>query len=1072
MIDRSKIRVSRLTLGLLAALAAAPAFAQSTSASLGGRVVSDAGQPVANAEVVIVHAPSGTVSRTTTDESGRYVSRGLRVGGPYTITVQAPGFQSTAQEDIYAQLAETATVNVSLATDSATTLEAITVVGTSVSEIFGTDRIGAGTSVSERQIQALPSIGRNIQDYARLDPRVQVTDKQRGEISVGGQNTRFNAIRIDGVSTNDPFGLESNNLPTIRQPVSIDAIEEIQVAVADYDVTITGATGAVINAVTKSGTNDFSGSVYGVYRDNSFVRKNDNGERFNGFDDETTYGFTLGGPIVQDRLFFFLNYERFNRTAPGPAFGPPGSGATNIVGITNEEIARVQQIASAYGFNAGTLDIPDALETDIEEYAVKIDWNITDDHRASFRYSNTEQVEANLPGFGNNSLSLNSYWYNQNKTFESVVGQLYSDWGTNFSTEFKASYREYNAIAEPFSRLPSIRVTTASNGNLFLGTEQFRHINVLETEELSFFGAGTLFLGDHELKFGAEYAQNDIFNLFGRDQFGVYQFNSIDAFEAGQAAFYTSRRAVDGNPASVAADWRLDNLAFFVQDTWRATNNLTLVAGLRVDIPKVSDRPEFNPLIQELYGVDNTATIDGNELVQPRFGFNYTFDSERPTQLRGGFGLFQGAAANVWLSNPFSNTGQNFFVYEARNTDPGFFSPDPDNQPEPAGVPARQAVDVIDPDLGQPSVWKANLAFDHELPYWGVVASAEAILTRTKEAIYYERLDLGEASRIGPDGRAMYWNAAGYNPLNFNANGQFSGGANPRSNRDPRIADVTMARPTSKGMGQQLTLALTKPQTDNWFWQASYTYTNATEVNPLTSSQAVSNWNNNLIFQANEEVAGRTNYAIKDSFQLTVGYGREFFGNNRTDFALFYSGRSGKPYSWAFRNDVNGDSRGNNDLFYVPSGPGDVIFSNANFTDAASIVNDPMVEAAFFEFMAANPGLARFAGSVADRNSERNRWVNQFDIRITQQLPGFFRDNKAEIYLDILNVGNLINKDWGHIEEIGFPSARRVATYRGIDPNTGKYVYGFNPNQVDSAFIRDDTGESRWAAQVGFRYRF
>jgi len=250
--------------------------------------------------------------------------------------------------------------------------------------------------------------------------------------------------------------------------------------------------------------------------------------------------------------------------------------------------------------------------------------------------------------------------------------------------------------------------------------------------------------------------------------------------------------------------------------------------------------------------------------------------------------------------------------------------------------------------------------------------------------------------------------------------------------------------------------------TENWGWMVAYTYTNATEVNPLTSSQASSNWNNNAIFQANEEVASQTSYTIRDRFSANLSYRHYFFENYATDFGLFYEGRSGKPYSWVFQNDMNGDGVVN-DLFYVPSGPGDVIFADTN----------PNIdeEAAFFEYLSNTPELARYAGQVVGRNTERNEWVNQFDIRISQELPGFFGDNKAEIALDILNVGNLLNKDWGRIEEIGFPSNRGVAYYGGIDPATGKYVYGFL-NDVDASSLRDVTGESRWAAQLTLRYRF
>lgn len=1057
-----QMRVKRLAGALALVLATTtPAFAQNTSAQMTGRVTTEQGEALAGADVVIVHTPSGTTSRATTDAQGRFNARGLRVGGPYSVTVMRDGYQGETTENLFVNLGDSTPVMVDLA-EAAAQLDAVEVVASGEISVFSPDKMGAGTNVSQAQIRALPSIGRNIQDYVRLDPRVSQTDKQRGEISVGGQNTRFNAIKIDGVSTNDPFGLESNNLPTLRQPVSIDAIEEVQIAIAEYDTTLTGATGGIINAVTKSGTNEFGGSVYYVFRDNDWVRDNTNGTPFAGFQDEETYGVTFGGPLIKDTLFFFANYEQFTRNAPGPAFGPTGSGASNEVAITEAQIAEVQDIASSvWGFDAGTLDIPDALKTDVEEYAIKLDWNINEDHRASYRYSKMEQTDPVLPGFGSRSLSLNSYWYNQVKTFESHVAQVYSDWSDTFSTEFKVSQRSYDSIADTFSDLPAIAVRIGS-ATLNLGTEQFRHQNILLTDETNFFGQGTWYLGDHQLKFGVDYTSNDIYNLFGRDLNGVYTFNSIADFRTGTPSAYTSRAATNGDVNSIAADWTFENLGVFVQDSWAVNYNLNLLFGFRYDTPMVDDAPISNPLTQTLYGLDNTQTIDGNGLFQPRFGFNYTFDAERPTQLRGGIGLFQGAAANVWLSNPFSNTGLNYVVRQQTAGSTVVFSPDPNNQPVPAGTSLRQFIDIVSSDLEQPSVWKANLAFEHELPWYGVVASAEAILTQNETALYYQRLDFGNPTRSGQDGRMLYWNAAGYNPGNWSQNSSgawvAASSVQNRANRPSSIDSVQYALPTNKGESQQLTLALSKPMTENWGWMVAYTYTNATEVNPLTSSQASSNWNNNSIFQANEEIASQTNYTIRDRFSANLSYRHYFFENYATDFGLFYEGRSGKPYSWVFQNDMNGDGVVN-DLFYVPSGPGDVLFENAD------------QEAAFFEFLAATPELSRYAGQVAGRNTERNEWVNQFDVRISQELPGFFGDNKAEIALDILNVGNLINKDWGQIEEIGFPSNRGVAYYGGIDPATGKYVYGFT-NDVDASSLRDVTAESRWAAQLTFRYRF
>ncbi|HEY0660348.1 MAG TPA: carboxypeptidase regulatory-like domain-containing protein [Lysobacter sp.] len=1079
MTHPNRVRLSKLTLGLLAVLATAPVFAQSTSAGVGGRVVGADGQAVAGAEVVITHAESGTVSRATTDAEGRYNARGLRVGGPYTITINKPGAGSETRENVFLALNQVSEVDAQLST-GVTTLEAVQAVATVGSDVFSATKMGAGSNVTREKIEALPSIARDIQDYVRTDPRIVQTDKERGEISAGGQNTRYNVIRIDGVNASDPFGLEANNYPTLRQPVSIDAIQEVNIDLSNYDTTVTGGTGAVINSVTKSGTNEFHGSVYYIYRDGDWVRKTDDrGFDFNGFIDEKTYGATFGGPLVKDRLFFFANYEKFTRSRPGVDIGssPLGRGT-----ITDADIAEAQRIArETWGFDAGNLD-GSALTNEVEEYALRLDWNITDTQRAYFRYSKFDQVDANTVNFGGSNVSLNSFWYNHNKVFESYVGQLFSDWTDNFSTEAKISYREYSAIRNPLSRLPSIQIKFG-NDNLYFGTDQFSHRNELKTEQWSGLLSGTLFAGDHEIKFGADYETNDVFNLFGRDLFGVYTFDSLADFEAGTSSFYTSRAPQAGQSVeSIAANFTMANLGVFAQDTWTVNNNLNIMFGLRYDVPQIDDKPQHNARIQTLYGYDNSQTVDGNGLFQPRLGFNYTFDSDRQTQLRGGVGLFQGAAATVWMANPFSNTGFNFVQYQASN---GIdeFSPDPDNQPTPASAPPRLAVDLIDPDLHQPSVWKANLAFDHELPWWGTVFGIEALVTRVNEGIYYQRLDLcngaGQcATDVGMDGRSMFWNNGGYNPANF---GTFTPdgdsfdynpagtnrSAGSRANRPSDIGDVMIARPTKKGGGQQLTVSLSKPMTDAWSWTLAYTLTEATEVNPLTSSQATSNWNNNMIFNANEEVASRSNYAIRDRVTAELAWQHNFFGDYRTKVSAFYEGRSGRPYSWTYWNDANGDSR-INDLLYVPAGPGDVIFRDVFDPNGALVSSGVEQEAAFWEFVNSNPDLARYKGQVVDRNSADSSWTNNIDLRISQELPGFFGDNKAEIWLDVLNLGNLLNKDWGHVDEIGFPQDRSVVYYHGIDPATGKYVYYFNNAEAES---RRDT-ISRWALQVGFRYKF
>ncbi|NUO78022.1 MAG: TonB-dependent receptor [Lysobacter sp.] len=1087
MTHPNSVRLSKLTLGLLAVLATAPVFAQSTSAGVAGRVVGADGQPVVGAEVTITHTESGTVSRATTDADGRYNARGLRVGGPYVITTSKEGAGTGSQDGVFLNLDKVNNVDVSL-NNSVTTLESVQAISYGGSEVFSATKMGAGSNVTRQQLESFPSINRNLQDYVRLDPRVTQTDKSRNEISVGGQNPRYNVVRVDGISTADSFGLESNSLPTPRQPFSMDTIDEVAVDVANYDVTISGGTGGVINAVTKSGTNEFHGSLYGIYRDGDWSGKNRNNSRPKLFDNETTYGATFGGPLIKDKLFFFANYENYKGKGlftGNSGFGPVGSGEANIVNITQAQIEEVIGIAkNTWGFDPGTLAKP-SLNSEAEEYGIKIDWNINDAHRASFRYSKSEQNTANLQGFGNTTLALNTYHYVRDFELESYTAQLFSDWSDNFSTEAKLSYRDYSAVRNPLADLPAIAVRIGS-ATLNLGTEENTHANVLETTTKNAFFAGNWFLGDHTLKFGVDYEENEVYNLFGRRVNGVYTFNSIADFRNGTSSRYQLFAPRGGDLNNMAAEFKLKNLGLFVQDSWAVSNNLTLTFGLRYDEPMVDQKPAYNAAASTAFGYRNDATIDGNGLVSPRFGFNYTFDSERPTQLRGGIGLFQGSAATVWLANPYANNGLSYVDYLDSNGT-NLFSPNPNGQlaiAQAGGTPGVQSVDFIDPELGQPSVWKANLAFDTELPWWGVVGAAEIVLTSVKEGIYYQQLNLGNSSAIGQDGRAMYWNANGLNPASWNSLGAAcrnetgvrpgssctSSSTDARTLRNRGYNDAIIARSTSKGESQQLTLSLNKPFNDSdWSWLLAYTYTNANEVSPLTSSTSGSQLGNVAVFQSNEEVSATSSYEIKNRFTAAISWKHAFFGDYNTSVSMFYEGRSGRPYSYTFDNDANGDGRAN-DLLYIPKDLTDVVFGT------------PAEAAGFWAFVNSNDYLKQHLGEVAERNAARGRWVNQFDMRISQEIPGFMEGHKAEIALDILNVGNLLNKKWGSVEEMGFPGYRGIVEYGGICGangapltgacvgNAGKYVYRYNG--PDALNIYDDKGISRWAAQVSFRYKF
>lgn len=1149
---------SRTALSVAVAIvAAAPAMAQNTTAAIGGRVLGGDGKPVAGATVSIVHRESGSVNNLVTDAEGRYAVRGLRVGGPYTVTA-TKGSDKEVQNDVYLQLAESLNLDLRI---GGTTLETVSITGTSAANSkFNSSTMGAGTNIGRAELDAFASIARNLQDYARNDPRLSQTDKERGEISAGGQNSRYNAITVDGVRINDTFGLEANNLPTIKQPISIDAIQSVQVNISNYDVTQQGYTGANINAVTKSGTNELKGSLYYVYRNDDMV-----GQRFNRASNtefsflpfkEDTKGVTLGGPIIKDKLFFFGAYEELKSNRAQPEFGPIGSPLTNVA-ISQAFIDSMSTVAkNKYGIDTGAANGPAPVT--VKDSLLKLDWNINESHRANIRYTKTDQAETNFGSYSATGINLTSWWWNQKKQIETVVGQWFADWTDNFSTEFKISNRDYTSVPQNNSYLPAIGFqfsgaapagspSGVNTGTRFLnmGTELSRHFNVLDTKTVDAYLGGNLVLGDHEMKFGGDYSNNKVYNAFFQNVNGNYTFGCVNGpansyttpgltgavtcsaltpamFEAAVLENFTRGRpssyqvqvpVAGGTLDNGIAKWSSANLGLFWQDTWTVNNKLSITTGVRVDQISIPDAPAFNaeaakPLVAGTttgnlvtrntggFGMNNSVTPDGKNLVQPRFGFNYTLDSQKDQkkQIRGGFGLFQGAAANVWMSNPFSNTGLatrvigcgtgSFSACSLASVD-GLFNPDPTKQPTnlTGGTPPAANVDLLSPNMTQPSVWKLNLAVDADLPWFGLVGSAEWLYTKTKSGIYYQHLNLGGATRIGPDGRELFYTPAGYNPLCWSATGGLlttantvcarsatSEGARTRALANANFNNVLLAQETDKGGGNALTLSVSRPTRQGFGWSLAYTRTSATEVSPLTSSTSNSSFNSRSIFNPNEDVAANSAYLTKDRFNASATLQKAFFGSYKTTFGIVYEGRKGKPYSWTYRNDMNGDGVAGNDLMYIPTAPGsgEVVFLGANPTAQAA------AEATFWGIVDQYKELRHSKGKVVGRNGSFSPFVNSFDVRVSQEIPGFSSKHKGVLTLDILNFGNLLNNRWGRINEMAFQSAggqrRGFVNYVGMTPE-GKYIYQVN-STVDDYTLRQLKGESQWAAQITARYEF
>ena len=1119
----------------VAVVVAAPVWAQNTTGAISGRVVDGAGKPVAGAAVVITFTESKSVSSTSTDAEGRYTARGLRVGGPYTVSIGKDG--KTDQRDaIFVTLGET------LSLDAQLGVTTVVVTGQAVSQTFNRSNIGAGTNVSNAQLNALASIQRNLQDYARTDPRIAQTDKERGSISAGGQNSRFNSLTIDGVTINDTFGLEANNLPTAKQPISIDAIQSVQINLSNYDVTQKGYTGANINAVTKSGTNEFKGSIYYVFRDESLV-----GQRFNRTDGsyadapkfkESIKGFTLGGPIIPDKLFFFGSYEELRSTRNAPDYGPVGDTKTNVA-ITPASMAAAATIAkNTHGIDVGTFAIPSGSALTVKDSLLKLDWNISDQHRASLRYTKTEQSEPIFPNITPSALSLNSNWYTQGKQIETLVGQWFADWTPTFSTELKLSNREYESVPVNNSTLPQMSLnflnalpvglpaTTPNNRSLIFGTERSRQFNELRTKTQDLYFSGNWSVGEHELKGGLDYSKNDIFNAFLQDVYGNYVFRCVNSsasytysfgtincgtatalqveaavlenFQKGRPFTYTVQVPAAGKTlADGTATWGLATTGLFLQDVWTVNKQLTLTGGLRMDTQSTSDKPLYNaaaaaPTVAGNaatntrqtggFGLDNSVNLDGAQLFQPRLGFNWNLGGkgERRMQLRGGLGLFQGAAATVWLSNPYSNTGVALRTigcggsFAACNSAGGVFNADPKNQPTnfPGTTPAAN-VDFIEPGMNQPSVWKANLAFDTELPWYGLNAGAEWLHTKTRQGLYYKHLNLGAVTKTGVDGRDLYYNANGYNTDCWTSLGATTTGGTcasgsqvvSKSLSNASFNNVLVASKTRQGGGDAVTLSLSQQPWRGFNWSAAYTRTAATEVSPLTSSVSNSNWAARSVFNPNEEVAANSASLIRDRINAALTWSEAFVGAYKTTVGLFYEGRRGIPYSWTFNNDLNGDGQSGNDLMYIPKGvaSGEVVFAGG----AAD-------EAKFWSVVNSTPELRNAMGGVVKRNGSFSPFVNSFDLRLSQQVPGFMSKHKGVITLDFLNVGNLLNKRWGRTDEVAFQSAgaaaRSFVNSKGLTSD-GKYIYTTMPATEDLV-TRQAKGESQWAIQATLRYEF
>ena len=1041
---------------LFTAAIVAPAEAQVTSAGIRGDVVSPTGEAVPGATVRVVDTRTGSTSSSTTSPTGQFTTRGLQVGGPYTVEISAPGYQTTRITDVTLQLGETANLNlVFAATDDAADGEARmdTVTVSATSGGFVQTAIGPSATFSLADIENSPAINRDLKDIVRLDPRVYLDESFNDSIQCAGAHPRYNSLTVDGIGLNDGFGLNSNGYPTQQMPFPFDAIQNVSVELAPFDVEYGSFTACNINAVTKSGTNEFHGSAFFDYGDESLIGDSTEGDEYAvpAFE-EKRYGFTLGGPILKDRLFFFGAYEKFE--GPGNEINrvPEGSGIAGqeVTGFTQAKFDEIRDIAqNVYGYNPG--GIPTSTGTEDEKYLVRLDWNITNNHRASFTYNYNEGFNLTESDGDSNEFEYSNHLYNRGAELKAYSGQVFSDWSDNFSTELRYSYNDVTFLQSSVGGTDFGEVQIFDGNNVYyLGADDSRHANELKYSVGNYKALGRYTLDNHNFTIGGERLEYDVFNLFVQEAEGEYRFNSIDDFRNGIYSRITYENAVGtNNAADAAASFKYAVNTLYLQDEWTGPNGLTVTGGLRYDFYSSDDKPRYNQDFFDKYGFRNDENMDGRDLLMPRVGF--TWDYKPNLSFRGGFGLYSGGNPNVWISNNYSNNGVTQVEFQDRNPTGqsllGFtYVNDEGGSGRPIfGIPQQAfdfvanaavsgPVNALDPNFEIPSEWKFALGFTSDLDIPGLgsgyVLNGDVLWSNVNQAPLVKAISLNQVG-TAPDGRPIY---------------------------DENTDDFVL---TNTDEGSTFVASLGVSNTFDFDaageldWSLGYAYTDAEDVNPMTSSVAFSNWSNLAAVDPNNPGLGTSNYEIPHRFTLRLSWEKEFFGELATRATLFGQAWQARPYSITFNDGPFGDDSRGRSLLYVPiDGSSDPLIDYAN----SSVDWD-----AFFRYTDGQ-GLGR--GSIASRNEGEGQWNNKFDLRLEQELPGLMSGHESSVFMVMENVGNFLNEDWGTYYQAGFPQTTSVVDAEIVG---GQYVYSdFSARNPE----RRTDSLSVWSVRFGVKYEF
>jgi hypothetical protein len=1012
-----------------------------TSAAFNGLVVDAEGKGLPGATVKALHVPSGTAFETTTRLDGRFDILGVRVGGPYTVTATMPGFAPQTLTDIILKLSESRSLKITLAQARID----VDVTVTAPNPVISQSRTGAEQNVSTTVIETMPSLGRNFGDFARLSP--QIDSRGGGAFSAAGRNNKYNSVQIDGAVNNDLFGLSGSGTPGLSAPISLDAVQEFEIVLAPYDVRYGGFTGAGLNAITRSGTNSFSGSAYYYGRNQNFVGKGPDNTKYGTFSD-TQYGLRLGGPIVKDKLFFFLSAEMGRRDTP-TTYVIDDSGAANDFGGTNVNVADADRFISilknTYGYNPGGYGAGyRKVNADNDKLFFRLDYNLSSKHRLTLRHNYINGLQVSNPSKASSTVfPFGDDYYTLRSKTNSTVLQLHSTLGRDLFNELIVNFTTIRDQREvPDQLFPQVNVAIAGGYRLTAGTEQYSGANALNQDILEITDNLSWSLGNHMLTIGTHNEFFKFSNLYIRNLYGYWEFSSLDSFEKGISSRYYHDFYASDPSKMWSAEFSVAQLGAYIGDKWSIRPNLNLTLGARVDVPIINSVPAANPLVETVFGIKTNQAATGNLLFSPRLGFNWDVANDKITQVRGGVGIFSGRTPYVWISNQYSNTGMEFTRLDIRN--PAFtFVKDPLNQPM-AGIGSTSEVDLIDKNFKYPSMLRVNVAVDRELPL-GIIGTLEFVYSRNISEILYQNLNLRATGATGLGGRIMY-----------------------ARDVSKSFTDVIYLASTNKGYQYNVSLQLQKNFGDHSWLSAYYTYGEAKDVNSGTSSQASSNFAYNPIrYDVNDPELTWSNYDVRHRFGAAFSWQIKLFAKAPTSLTMFYGARSGRPYSTTYNYfDANGDAATGNDLVYVPAGQSEVLFVGS---DGKALANQDSAWATFNAFIVGDQGLADYRGKIVPRNSSREPWNHGLDARLTQDLPiPALNGHQLQFTVDIINLVNLIDRN----KALSYYVSNQNDTpwtSTGIDAATGKMKISWTTRA--NRYVLSQLG-SRWQVQIGLRYKF